>query len=136
MPFDTFPQQLDELRIHEAIIVGNVEDVDRLGVKVVPKSLDQTGAMLHFHHEDPVRPGDIREGDLAGRLGAEAAGPDGETGIVTENSFGGWATPLVPRADKQDREAGHGKILRGHGAKSEWGVCGVRQAPADRGQSA
>jgi|GEM_PF-4740473 len=115
MPFDPIAEQCDELRVHERIIVGDVEDMDRCLLQGLLKPFDQTGAMLRFHHEDLLGPCDIREYELPGRLWAEPARPHAEAGIVAENAFGGRTAPLVSRADEQGRDAGHRKVLGGLG---------------------
>lgn len=116
--WDRLFQELDQLSVHKAVVVGDVEYVDGLVLDRPGEVGSQPISMLGFHHEDHVRPGDVGQTDAASRFRARAGGTDGEVGTGREHLLGGWTAPPVPTT--------YGQQVRGHVAGARLPVSGCR----------
>jgi hypothetical protein len=121
-------QHHDQLRVHEPVLVGNVEDVngprgedisvhldqtlvvlilhdqDEIGPRGedISVHLDQTLVVLILHDQDEIGPGHVGVGEPPARRPGKATGPDLDIGQPREHVFGGGTAPSVAAAHEQD----------------------------------
>jgi hypothetical protein len=96
------PEQIEQGRIHEAVVVGNAQRDERLVRDFPRETFAQPVSVLLFHAKNHIRPSDVAGGDLDARavLGPGAAGFVAR--VFLEQRLGGWRTPLVGRADEEE----------------------------------
>lgn len=92
----------DEVRVHEVVVVGDAEAVDRFVGDGFGEFFAEVGFVFGFHHENEVGPAEEACGDADACGGFGAGGFDGVAGGVAEDFFGGAAAPLVAAADEKE----------------------------------
>jgi hypothetical protein len=89
-------QQLNEFPIHELIVVGNVQNVQRCIPEGITMLFGKSRSVMALHDEHNVRPFQVRRTQLAPGLFTEAAGPDSQSRIILKHPLGCRASPLIP----------------------------------------
>ncbi len=92
-------------RIHEAIVIGNIQNIQPLVFKQPGVLCPQTMLVLALHYKNDIGPTDIRWADRLACIGAGARRTSPETRTPTPDRLPGRTTPLVTTANEQ--EIGH-----------------------------
>lgn len=115
-------QQIDQLRLHELVVVGNPQDDDVLAPELIPELLRDPVAMVAFHHDDRVGPFDQVAGERLLGVVVGAGRHRLDPGHALADGFGGGAAQAVLAADEQEPPR------LGHSAGSRSRVAAVARA--------
>lgn len=105
---DSFLEEVDELGVHEGVVVGDVEDLDSEVGWGVGEAVGEAAFVLGLHDEDEVGPEQEFLGDPAACGGAEAGALDFDSGVVLIERLRRGAAPLIARAEEEELEHGLG----------------------------
>ena len=94
-------QNVDQFRVHELILVGNVEDVGGLAGDCIWIVGQQARAVFLFHGEDYVGTLDVGCGDTTAGARTRAGGADLKRRMIPPHALCGRAAPLVPAANEE-----------------------------------
>ena len=89
---DALLQQQYQPRVHERIVVGNVEANNSFTFQVSAKPASQFGAVGLLHDEDDLSPFDLVRGHLHIGVGRDAGRICLDPGLGRKDLFSGWAT--------------------------------------------
>ncbi len=95
-------EELDEVGIHELVVVGNVEDVDLFVGEFLAEGGEHARLVLFLHDQDEIGPADVTDSQSAPGLAAGAGGLDGDAWFVAPDTLSRRAAPLIAAADEQD----------------------------------
>lgn len=102
-------EQIDEFRLHEGIVVRDVEADDSRVLEVAFEAFGQPRAVGFFHDDDDVGPFDQFSGAGVVGVGIQAGGGDFEVRARGEDVLGGRAAEFVAAAEEED--AFHEQLL-------------------------
>ena len=95
-------QQIHQFRLHEFVIVGDVQANDFLLRNVFRKFVLQTAKMFLLHYKNEIGPGEMAGGNPDSRTGFGAGGTGLDSVHPIKDFFGGETAPTVSAADEQD----------------------------------
>jgi hypothetical protein len=101
---DSFLEEMDELGVHEGVVVGDVEDFDLEVGEGFREAVSEAAFVLGLHDEDEVGPEQEFLGDTAAGGGTEAGALDFDPGIVLIERLRRGAAPLIARAEEEELE--------------------------------
>ena len=96
-------KHLDQLGIHRAVLVGNVEHHQRCGAHL--EALAQPVGVRVFHYGDQLGPLHVGRGELAPRRLGKPARANGQAWVLAKHALGRRAAPLVAAADEENTKA-------------------------------
>lgn len=88
----------DQFRLHELVIVWDVEADDRFTVQCITKLCAQPVQVLFLHDEDQIRPSDVPSSHPHPRPGLGAGRPCPTAVIAVKQPLSGRAAPTVAAA--------------------------------------
>ena len=95
-------QQRDQLRLHEGVVVGDVEADDAGVLQVRPEAALEFGAVGALHDEDDIGPVQQLRRDRLVRVGGQAGGGRLHARPVGEDLLGGGGAEAVAGADEEE----------------------------------
>ena len=118
-------QNLDQFRIHEAVVVGDAEDGDPGVSKVRHKPPADLALVPLLHHQDEIRPFEVFGGEAFFGIGLEAGRCDAHSRPVAEYVLRRGAAQAVAAADEEHvhgSRVGAFLSLNGHGLVTRTGA--------------
>jgi len=94
--------ELDQLWVHELVLIGYVEHVDFFVAQVLAEFCGEAGFVFFFHCEDEVGPCDVRQSDAALGGAAGACGASVDAVLLEPDALSSGRTPLVAAADEEE----------------------------------
>ena len=95
-------QQRDQFRLHEVVVVGDVEADDALALQPAAEAALEPGAVGAFHDEDQVGPVEVVGRCRLLRIGRQAGGGGLDAGAGGEDALGRGGAEAVAGAEEEE----------------------------------
>jgi hypothetical protein len=95
-------QQRDQFRLHEVVVVGDVEADDALVLQPAAQAAPEPGAVGALHDEDEVCPVEVVGRHRLLRIGRQAGGGGLDAGTAGEDPLGRGGAEAVAGAEEEE----------------------------------
>ena len=101
MMFDTFLQYPNQIFVHIAVIIGNIQYDDFFVLQSAGELCRQAVFVLLLHDKNLIRPCDVGSRNSSPRIGACACGTSLNIRVTPKHKLRSRAAPLVAAANKK-----------------------------------
>ena len=99
--FDTFLQYPNQIFVHIAVIIGNIQYDDFFVPQSAGELCRQAAFVLLLHDKNLIRPCDVSSGNSTPRIGACACGTGLDIRVTAKHKLRSGAARLVAAANKK-----------------------------------